>query len=290
MSSVIQTLQKKVGRAANSIAAPPLEDFAWEPLSEPRVALCLSTESPARLIVDPIREPTIGWLSDDDYIMRVPHAEEVNLTPIMPPSQSTWPLLSVVLTRNLHLGLPAKTDEIKADNFFQPTISSESHHALEVSHPNIAWDCFAVIVNESLVSDDLHKPLARRARTDGKRYRDKVCRDDGDCGAEKLETPSAAFKGSEHGNRKAFKQERGKVRRGMSIWDLLFPLLNRPVTLDFGEVIELPANLYSFQTKGVEFLIGTHSALLGDDMGTGKTVQTAVALRMLFQTGKIRDA
>jgi SNF2 family DNA or RNA helicase len=76
----------------------------------------------------------------------------------------------------------------------------------------------------------------------------------------------------------------------VSVWDLLFPLLQRPVNLDLGTVVDLPSNLYSFQTKGVEFLVEKQSALLGDDMGTGKTVQTAVALRMLFQTAKIRTA
>lgn len=76
----------------------------------------------------------------------------------------------------------------------------------------------------------------------------------------------------------------------MAVWDLLFPLLQRPVTLEFGTVVDLPSSLHAYQTKGVEFLIESASALLGDDMGTGKTVQTAVGLRMLFQTGKIRTA
>jgi SNF2 family DNA or RNA helicase len=91
-----------------------------------------------------------------------------------------------------------------------------------------------------------------------------------------------------------FEQGRGggdhRVTSGMSVWDLLLPLLQRPVNLDLGNVVDIPSNLYAFQIKGVEFLIEKSSALLGDDMGTGKTIQTAVALRMLFQTAKIRTA
>lgn len=141
-----------------------------------------------------------------------------------------------------------------------------------------------------VVSDDLHKPLSRQARADGKRYADKAKSPGKAPDVDKLETPSLAFVGVGLGNRKAFEQERGRVTRGMSVWDLLFPLLHRPVNLDLGTVVDLPSNLYPYQTKGVEFLIETPSALLGDDMGTGKTVQTSVALRMLFQTGKIRTA
>ena len=141
-----------------------------------------------------------------------------------------------------------------------------------------------------VVSDDLHNPLALHSRADGKRYADKAQTPDKTPGVDKLQTPELAFVGEGLGNRKAFEQERGRVTRGMSVWDLLLPLLQRPVNLDFGTVVDLPSNLYPYQTKGVEFLLETPSALLGDDMGTGKTVQTSVALRMLFQTGKIRTA
>lgn len=158
------------------------------------------------------------------------------------------------------------------------------------SRPLRTEDCLASLMVRYVVSDDLHKPLARHARADGKRYTDKTQMPDKTPGVDKLQTPELAFVGEGLGNRKAFEQERGRVTRGMSVWDLLLPLLQRPVNLDLGTVVELPSNLYPYQTKGVEFLLETPSALLGDDMGTGKTVQTSVALRMLFQTGKIRTA
>lgn len=169
-------------------------------------------------------------------------------------------------------------------------ISENLNRRLARSRPLRTEDCLGLLMARCVVSDDLHKPLARHARADGKRYTDKAQTHDQAPAVDKLQTPSLAFVGEGLGNRKSFEHERGRVTRGMSVWDLLLPLLQRPVTLDFGTVVDLPSNLYPFQTKGVEFLLETPSALLGDDMGTGKTVQTSVALRMLFQTGKIRTA
>ncbi len=73
-------------------------------------------------------------------------------------------------------------------------------------------------------------------------------------------------------------------------WALLLPVLQPPLRLSLGLHIGLPSPLYPYQTKGVEFLADTKAALLGDDMGTGKTVQTCVALRILLQQGRLRTA
>lgn len=149
-------------------------------------------------------------------------------------------------------------------------------------------DSLAWLLPRVQVSEDLHKPLSRRARADGKRYLVEP-----DPQAEpslppfsKLEPPL--------GNRKAFEEMRifgnRRITRGMSVWDLLFPLLQRPVNLDLGTVLDLPEPLWDHQSEGVEFLAERHAALLGDDMGTGKTVQTLVAMRVLFQAAKVRTA
>jgi len=76
----------------------------------------------------------------------------------------------------------------------------------------------------------------------------------------------------------------------LSIWDLILPLLQPPVLLEFPKFVHLPSPLYSYQVDGVRFLLDRESALLGDDMGTGKTVQSIVAMRILFQTGRIKSA
>lgn len=55
-------------------------------------------------------------------------------------------------------------------------------------------------------------------------------------------------------------------------------------------MFDLPHELYPYQVEGVKFLAEHKEALLGDDMGTGKTIQTIVAMRILFQKGLIRSA
>ena len=38
-------------------------------------------------------------------------------------------------------------------------------------------------------------------------------------------------------------------------------------------------NLYKFQVKGIKFLLSNNKVILADDMGTGKTLQSLIALR-----------
>lgn len=45
--------------------------------------------------------------------------------------------------------------------------------------------------------------------------------------------------------------------------------------------LESNLGLYDFQTRGVTFLVAQEAVLLADEMGTGKTVQAAVALKVL---------
>jgi SNF2 family DNA or RNA helicase len=47
--------------------------------------------------------------------------------------------------------------------------------------------------------------------------------------------------------------------------------------------------LYDFQRAGVEFLALVKRALLADEMGTGKTIQTIFALRKLYDSGELTD-
>ena len=75
-----------------------------------------------------------------------------------------------------------------------------------------------------------------------------------------------------------------------SIWDLVFAVLQPPLTLSHSENLFLPHPLYPYQVHGIQFLLNNEHALLADDMGTGKTVMTTVALKMLFQQAKIHHA
>lgn len=76
----------------------------------------------------------------------------------------------------------------------------------------------------------------------------------------------------------------------LSIWDLIYPKLLPPIAVEFSPDVDVLHKLRPYQQVGVKFLVEHESALLGDDMGTGKTVMTAVALRVLFQRGKATKA
>lgn len=68
-----------------------------------------------------------------------------------------------------------------------------------------------------------------------------------------------------------------------SIWDLLFAVLQPPLGLGQSENLLLPNSPYPYQWQGIKFLLDNEHALLADDMGTGKTVMTTVALKILIQ-------
>jgi hypothetical protein len=75
-----------------------------------------------------------------------------------------------------------------------------------------------------------------------------------------------------------------------SFWDLVYALLQPPLAIEQLENLYLPHDLYPFQKTGIQFLMDNESALLADEMGTGKTVQTVVALRLLIQKARVRSA
>jgi superfamily II DNA or RNA helicase len=188
-----------------------------------------------------------------------------------------------------------------------PTVDFEFPRArvdtLPVEHlrPNLSANllCFdevsvtegdvAPLLPEVIVSDDLFVPL-RRTRNDGRTYAGR-----GRSGQEEqplLQFDTAPARDKD-GYRKSFTEERdraGTTRRVMTIWDLILPLLEPPLSLDLPEFFHLPSPLYAFQCAGVRFLGECESALLADDMGTGKTVQTIVAMRILLQGGAISSA
>jgi SNF2 family DNA or RNA helicase len=72
-----------------------------------------------------------------------------------------------------------------------------------------------------------------------------------------------------------------------SIWDLLFAVLQPPLIFGQSENLLLPNSPYPYQWQGIKFLIDNDHALLADDMGTGKTVMTTVALKILIQQTKV---
>jgi superfamily II DNA or RNA helicase len=80
-----------------------------------------------------------------------------------------------------------------------------------------------------------------------------------------------------------------KIQQSLpSIWDLLFAVLQPPLALGQTENPLLPHDLFPYQGQGIKFLLDNDHALLADDMGTGKTVMTLVALKILIQQAKVR--
>jgi SNF2 family DNA or RNA helicase len=53
--------------------------------------------------------------------------------------------------------------------------------------------------------------------------------------------------------------------------------------------IELPCDPFKFQATGIAWLYERSGALLGDCMGSGKTMQSILAARLLYRDGKIRQ-
>jgi superfamily II DNA or RNA helicase/HJR/Mrr/RecB family endonuclease len=84
--------------------------------------------------------------------------------------------------------------------------------------------------------------------------------------------------------------EQVKFKSRLTFWDIIWPILQPPLDLGMTEPVFLPYPLYPFQQPGVEFLVEHPSALLGDEMGTGKTVMTSVAMRLLFRRAQVQSA
>jgi superfamily II DNA or RNA helicase len=140
------------------------------------------------------------------------------------------------------------------------------------------------------ISENLFRPLERH-RMGGKTY-----------GEEHAEQSQAELfpGGSQEANnleriggfRKSFRQVNRSTRKGPTVWDLLLPLLQPPVAQAFTDLLELPPRCspHPYQWEGIQFLVARGAALLADDMGTGKTVQSILASRLLFQKREVQRA
>lgn len=142
-----------------------------------------------------------------------------------------------------------------------------------------------VLAELTQVSENLFRPLGR-TRSDGKNY-----------GTQDL--PKARLDPDQYqkdgGYKKSYTERKGRgsgaLRQFMTIWDLLFPLLQPPpFDIENQQQIFLPAELLPHQPEGVRFLASHEAALLGDGVQTGKTIQSVVAMKLLFQTGRIHSA
>lgn len=74
-----------------------------------------------------------------------------------------------------------------------------------------------------------------------------------------------------------------------SYCEILHPLLLPPLSLDNHSDLDFYNPLRGYQKQGIRFLFENPSALLADEMGTGKTVQAVNALRLLFRQAHIKS-
>ncbi len=87
------------------------------------------------------------------------------------------------------------------------------------------------------------------------------------------------------------KQYKGNTKyRNLSLFDYVKPLLMPEIDLDIYSDLYFPSPLFNYQLQGIKFLLSNKSALLADQMGTGKTVMATTAMRILFIKGLIKKA
>jgi len=84
--------------------------------------------------------------------------------------------------------------------------------------------------------------------------------------------------------------KKDKEYKNYSIFDLLKPILMPEINFDLPKDIQFPNPLFNYQIQGIKFLLSKEFALLADQMGTGKTVMSITAMRILFLKGKIKKA
>ncbi|NPA58397.1 MAG: DEAD/DEAH box helicase [Aquificae bacterium] len=105
------------------------------------------------------------------------------------------------------------------------------------------------------------------------------------CTGYRLTEKTREFKAGTEG-----KGDRKSKVHNYSLFDLLTPLLMPEIDLDLPKDLQFPSKLFNYQIQGIKFLLSREFCLLADQMGTGKTVMSITAMRILFLQGKIKKA
>lgn len=253
------------------------------------------------LELDRITAPTIGWLDERDYQITNSSSWSINIPGLEMPTHSRQQLLSVETIVSEALGIFVTTTNVSNEVFnpiqkpnacdlFQRVegrnFSLDLFRKLGYARELETAECLSLLEGRSVASANLHVALTSQPKIGGKQYSEAPAKE------EKIK--ARLFNGQKHQSGGELPAKDKKTKRQNTdqndIWNLLLPVLQKPINLNLGIAVELPITLYAYQTAGVEFLLENNEVLLGDDMGTGKTVQTSVAMRMLFQMGKVRSA
>lgn len=278
---MLGTIRHRFAKSISKIHTPPTRSISkWlkVPPTLPRIfdfPKVSASENICLQITDSIIDTTVLAEQNDGTISllidRIGEETQVEVLSISSVTEDLLPLPPSVA----HLD-PRLTNLPKA---FRPKIDTLIPKTDVIDFTHLA------LLSPLQVSSNIFTPLGKRA-PHGKDYRRFQSEQQTLFGAFKTgaEQPSQKI-------RKAYTTGKTKfstfVKR-QNIWDLLFPLLQPPLVLEISEEFDLYQPLYGYQQKGVEFLVDNTSALLADEMGTGKTVQAIVALRILFRQGKLR--
>jgi len=284
--------------APPTLAALESSDYRFSRLSSGTVGLLCERSKNQRFNFDPLKTGRNGSLP---FIFTEPRSQVVSLMPV----PTTHEHLQWKSTRIGAIN-PSEYCFVPVQHRLFPLLefAETVSHPMEIERaekfvlrvefnplalPMVA-DCLNLLEQAVQISGNLFKALGK-ARADGKAYR----KADGF----KLTQGSLALphqpEPEDRGYRKSYRETKNPdgshSRQPMSIWDLLFPLLQPPpFDLTSQEQVFLPAELLPHQPEGVQFLASREAALLGDGVQTGKTIQTVVAMKHLFQTGKIDSA
>lgn len=277
--TLLKTISQNLGKSITPLDEPEIHNI---PFPQPKILIQqIPFRSPEIQITDNFI-PTFKRTN----ILRI--TKSVISEPLITPnllfsipeieSKSSFSELKSVEIENLKIAL----DSLVTDNLlesFQTVWISEN---LSISSFNV-WE-------ETKVSENLFKPLFPQ-RVNGKSYEKKANQQ-----ATQQDLFSSKVKSASDGFKKAYKREKTQgssashATQSLTFWDLLYPILLPPLNVNFKSQFELYQPLFKFQPAGIEFLVKNESALLADEMGTGKTVMSSVALKILFRLGKAKKA
>ena len=278
--SFLSSISQKVGKSVAPLEEPEIHTI---PFGQPavliqKISIPASTTSVSENLnplfkVKNILRISNGLIKDPlitpNLLFSIPEIE----------NRSSFSELNLPEIKNLKIEFDST---ITADNLLERFKSVWISEELTLSSFNL-WE-------ETKVSENLLKPLSAQ-RVNGKSYEKR---------ADQQTTQQSAFskkvKIASDGFRKAYKREKSQgatssfATESLTFWDLLYPILLPPLNVNFKNQFELYKPLFKFQPAGIEFLVKNESALLADEMGTGKTVMSSVALKILFRLGKAKKA
>lgn len=241
--------------------------------------------------ITPLEIPEIHQLPTSGFETSITE----NLSTLFQPTNILRVTKGVIVEPQVSPNLLFSIPEIETQSSFKIELESsvsddllESFSDVWVSE-NLSLSSFN-IWEETSVSENLFKHLFPE-RVNGKNYEKKAKQQ-----PKQYDFFSAKAKSASDGFRKAYKREKTQgsissyVTDSLTFWDLLYPVLLPPLNVNFKSQFELYQPLFKFQPAGIEFLVKNKSALLADEMGTGKTVMSSVALKILFRLGKVKRA